>query len=100
MGYQPIYDGEFDLAITSQNGQEMAGLLESVTRHKLFLVNWTTIGPAGGNPVVKLRGTRRQLLGWLNDYYDTSWLDFKRDDTSDAQTWINATEVFNIAFVA
>lgn len=100
MGYQPIYDGEFDLAISPDDGQALTCLLESVVKHKLYLINWASVGPAGGCPLVKLRGTRRQLLGWLNDYYDQSMVDFQRDNTSEAQTWANATEVFDISFVA
>lgn len=96
MGYQPIYDGEFDLAV---GPDEITDFLESITRHKIVLTGWLTSGPAGGNPLVKLRGTRRQFMGWFNDYYDPEFDAFQRV-ASDADTWANALEAYLLVFVA
>lgn len=68
MGYQPIWDAEFELGLTNDGSQHIE-LLQSIFRHKLMITNYVHVGPGGGNPVITLRGTQRQFLGWLADYY-------------------------------
>lgn len=98
MGYQPIYDGKFDLAINL--GDDLVELLNTVAQHKLMVTDWETNGPGGGCPTITLRGTRRQFIGWLNSYYDDKQVDFLRNPNSEADTWINAVEAYAIKFVA
>lgn len=101
MGYQPIYDGEFDLAVDMITGaSDVITFLESIDGHKLMLTRWMTAGPGGGNPCVTLRGTRRQFIAWLNEYYDPDHEIFGRDENSEAATWANAIEHLNLRFVA
>jgi hypothetical protein len=99
MGYQPIYDGEFDIFIDDA-AVDVIQFLESVTRHKLILTGWVTDGPAGGNPMATLRGTRRQFMGWLNSYYDEARTAFDWVEDNDTQTWANAMATFGFKFVA
>jgi hypothetical protein len=100
MGYQPIYEGEFDLIVPPDDAEELIDFLESVTSTKLMLMSWVTEGPAGGNPCVTLRGTRRQFITWFNGYYDKDCTDFQRDLKSDINTWENALDAYDIKFVA
>jgi hypothetical protein len=97
MGYQPIYDGEFD--VVAYGTGELIELLEAIFEQKLVLIHWVTCGP-GGVPTIRLRGTRRQFMGWLEAYYDHEHEAFVRDEQSDAQTWMNAVEAYGFTFVA
>jgi hypothetical protein len=98
MSYQPIYDGEFDVVLSDE--QDVYGLLEAVFRHKLIVTGWVTVGPGGGNPSITLRGTRRQFMGWFNDYYDVDGTVFDRTDEGDSNAWANAVDAFSLKFVA
>jgi hypothetical protein len=68
MGYQPIFDGEFDdSALDLDNPKHFRKLLGSLQQHKLVLLKFDQNGTCG--PVVHIRGTRRQIVGWLRTYY-------------------------------
>jgi hypothetical protein len=102
MGYQPIYEAEFDLAVGE--AEDYIDLLESVVRHKMMITGWLTHGPAGGNPMITLRGTRRQFIGWLDDYYDPDGNAVPRHENGvtlpDSTVWQSAKELFNFKFIA
>jgi hypothetical protein len=110
MGYQPIYDGEFDVVVYNDETDRearadgltiptMTEVLESVFKHKLIMTNFVGTGP-GGHPAISIRGTRRQFLAWFNDFYDPDHGTFQRDECSDAATWANAVAAYGLTFVA
>lgn len=82
MSYQPIYDGEFD--VIAEDRVDLELLLEAVFRHKLMMIGWVTVGPGGGNPMITLRGTKRQFMGWVRDYYND---DLVTEDQTDEELW-------------
>lgn len=97
MGYQPIYDGEFDI-ICDDNS--LVDVLEQVFKHKMTVTGFLAIGPGGGNPCISLRGTRRQFMAWFNEFLDADHNFFERVENSDAETWENAVEAYGMKFVA
>lgn len=96
MGYQPIYDGEFDYDYNFPTTQ----MLEEVFKHKMTVTGFLASGPGGGNPCISLRGTRRQFMAWFNEFYDADHNFFERVENSDAETWENAVEAYGLKFVA
>lgn len=100
MGYQPIHDGKFDVAIDVNDGAEMLAMLNSVFKHKLMMLGFKVDGPAGGCPEITLRGTRRQFVAWLNDYYDADKNFVGNVDADDDSVWHAYREAGFFTFVA
>ena len=100
MAYQPIWDGVYDLAIKYD---EIASVLEEVMKHKMVVVGWVTEGPAGGNPMITLRGTRRQHMAWLRYYDEGQEMIGQKDDGvafDDDEAWHEYREMGFLTFVA
>ncbi len=104
MGYHPLYDLNVDVALGGAGdfGRELVELLEVIVKHKLTLIGWQTSGPGGGNPNVTVRGTRKQITAWINEYYDPDDEEYMVDPEtrSDADVWLNIVAAFNPTFVA
>ena len=66
MGYQPIWDGAFDVALG--DGTSLNDVLKSIFSRKMTLVNYKADGGAG-HPEFTMRGTRAQFLSWLRGFY-------------------------------
>ena len=97
MGCQPIWDCEYDLGIAPD---EAFSVLEEVFKHKMMVVGWVTNGPAGGNPMITLRGTRRQHVGWLRGFYDPSAEIIKNKALDDDAAWHEYRKILKFKFVA
>ena len=100
MGYQPIYDCEYDLAIGA--GEANVVLTEAM-KHKMMVCGWVDSGPAGGNPMITLRGTRRQHMAWLRSFYDPDEEIIgsnNGESFDDDAAWHEYKEALNFTFVA
>lgn len=97
MGYQPIHDGKFDVACESVD--DLTALLASVFERKLVIVGYNTDGDSG-SPEFTLRGTRRQLVSWLNDYYDPDQNAIGGPGLDDDAVWHAHNDMGAFTFIA
>ena len=91
MGYQPIYDGSFDVAL---DGITTSDVLVSAITRKLMIVGYKEDGGAG-HPEFVFRGTKNQLVQWLREFYGTA-----PSESTDDEVWAEAVDQDSIHQVA
>ena len=99
MGYSPIFDGSFDVAIESFS--ELSALIASVVDRKMIITNYKPNGGAG-HPEITMRGTRVQIVSWIDEYYagEVMLPTGSFEKTSNAEIWIEYVDTYGIKFVA
>ena len=97
MGYQPIWDCEYDLTF---GADDASVVLTAAMKHKMMVCGWVDSGPAGGNPMITLRGTRRQHMSWLETFYDPGQEIIGSNTIDDDEAWGEYQQVLNFTFVA
>lgn len=76
MGYQPIHDGEFYIA-----DYDVPTVLKSIFARKMVLVGFSDDEYTDGKGVVyTIRGTRRQFVNWIREFYSKDDPNILADD--------------------
>ena len=59
MTNNPIFSRAYDVCL-SDDYNELASLLTDIVSLKMSIIGWLTRGPAGGNPMITVVGTKNQ----------------------------------------